>query len=94
MSAYIPQTKRAHRPKYIYLANVKTGEVFRVKIFEYEKIRQLMDQGYGVTSKEIYQRFLGSKYRGGANALKNSFNPVEYPTGSRKFIHANILYSI
>lgn len=72
--------------KYVYLADPKSKVATRVKFFDLPQLYSLQDRGFAVTTKDIYERYIRF------GNLSESFNPVEYPTNSGKFVHANIFY--
>lgn len=92
MSRYIPHTVRAPQTRWVYLANPKTGEVVRVRKHNLMEIYSLQDKGYGITTRSIYQRAFGNKYKP-FGISPSSFAVSEFPTNSRRFIPANIYMS-
>jgi hypothetical protein len=56
-----------NEPKWVYMANPKTGEALKESRDDVAKIRQHYENGYGRTRKEVYLRY----YRQGP--IKSSF---------------------
>jgi hypothetical protein len=88
MSKFIPPYRQVE-PKWRYMANPQTGEVVKIGKSDFAKQYEFIDKGYGYTSRDIFERS-----RSGLGSIRRSFTPTEYPTGSGRYVPANIYFNI
>lgn len=100
MSKYIPRTKKTHEPRWVYMANPKTGEVVRFnKKTEFPSMVKASKDGFFLTSRSIYERATVKAYTMEGEKrvpvysqvpIPASFVPTEYPTSSGQYRYSNI----